>query len=55
MDFGIAKVVTVATLLWVLGTSAGPNSTYNGQQPPPPPQIVLMTANSLLRLLFCAR
>lgn len=38
MDFGLAKIVAIATLLWVLGTSGGPKIGYDGSQPPPPPQ-----------------
>ena len=30
MDFGLAKIVAIATLLWVLGTSGGPNIGYDG-------------------------
>jgi len=37
MDFGLAKIVAIATLLWVLGTSGGPKIGYEGTMPPPPP------------------
>jgi len=36
MDFSLAKIVAIATLLWVLGTSGGPKIAYDGQLPPPP-------------------
>jgi hypothetical protein len=35
MDFSLAKIVAIATLLWVLGTSGGPITPYDGQLPPP--------------------
>ncbi len=39
MDFGVAQIVAIATLLLVLGGSAGPKIGYdNGAPPPPPPQ-----------------
>jgi hypothetical protein len=37
MDFSLAKIVAIATLLWVLGTSSGTITPYDGQLPPPPP------------------
>jgi hypothetical protein len=38
MDFGLAQIVAVATLLWVLGGSGGPKIGYDNGAPPPPPQ-----------------
>jgi hypothetical protein len=40
MDFGLAQIVAIATLLLVLGGSAGsagPKIGYDGVQPPPQP------------------
>jgi|GEM_PF-3935795 hypothetical protein len=37
MDFGLAKIIAIATLLWVLGTSGGQNIGYDGTVPPPTP------------------
>jgi hypothetical protein len=37
MDFSLAKIAAIATLLWVLGTSSGTITPYDGSQPPPPP------------------
>ncbi len=30
MDFSLAKIVAIATLLWVLGTSGGTEDSYDG-------------------------
>ena len=35
MDFSLAKIVAIATLLWVLGTSGGPKIAYDGMNPTP--------------------
>ena len=38
MDFGLAQIVAIATLLLVLGGSTGPKIGYDSGAPPPPPQ-----------------
>jgi hypothetical protein len=37
MEFSLAKIVAIATLLWVLGTSGGKITPYDSAAPPPPP------------------